>query len=166
MFLLSSLLLLTFPQMLIPGLVIESLTRYVIQANTGVSATGAYPAMPWLLSPTVFPPDAAADCWWFYWECGDSCLPACSASQVQHPGGERCPVASRYAVSFLPEVSTLLLLQEPSCQDQTLELWDLYIHSIVTINRKEKFIHGRGMSPALSLPLSNCTTLSFPLTFS
>ena len=41
--------------MLIPGLVIESLTRYVIQANTGVSATGAYPAMPWLLSPTVFP---------------------------------------------------------------------------------------------------------------
>lgn len=48
--------------MLIPGLVIESLTRYVIQANTGVSVTGAYPVMPWLLSPIVFPPDAAADC--------------------------------------------------------------------------------------------------------
>ena len=78
---------------------------------------------------------------------------------------ERCPVASRYAISFLPVVSTLLLLQEPSCQDQTLELWDLYIHSIVTLNRKEKSVHSRGMSPALGLPLSNCTTLSFPLTF-
>lgn len=53
----SSLLLPTLPQVLITGLLLESLTQYTVQADTVV------PAMTWLLSPTfVSSTDAAADC--------------------------------------------------------------------------------------------------------
>ena len=48
--------------MLIPGLLLESLTEYVIQADTVVPATGACPASVMVTLPPFFPPDAAADC--------------------------------------------------------------------------------------------------------
>lgn len=46
--------------------------------------------------PLLFLTAAAADCWWLHWKRSDGRLPARTASQVQHPGSERCPVASRW----------------------------------------------------------------------
>lgn len=45
----------------------------------------------WPEVPSVFLSDAAADCRWLHWQCGDGCLSAGPPSQVQHLRSEGRP---------------------------------------------------------------------------